>query len=124
MQRNDIKWLDFLSGLNTIVINNEKEFNKFRDFLMDIGLDSLLKNDTNFADWQQISKLNNHNPNCIIFEFQPAKGLTIGYTIESSKDWYGEEPMTVDVLDSFYQNSRYIKKNNFKEVDLDEEIEK
>lgn len=123
MQRSDIKWLDFLSGLNTIVINNEKEFNKFRDFLMDIGLESLLRNETEYTDWQQISLINNYNPDCIIFEFQPAKGMTIGYTIESSREWYGEDPMTGDVLDSFYQNSRCAKLKESIELDL-EDMEK
>lgn len=123
MQRSDIKWLDFLSGLNTIVISNEKEFNKFRDFLMDIGLEILLRNETEYADWRQISLINNYNPDCIIFEFQPAKGMTIGYTIESSKEWYGEDPMTVDVLDSFYKNSRCAKLKESIELDL-EDIEK
>ncbi len=123
MQRSDIKWLDFLSGLNTIVINNEKEFNKFRDFLMDIGLESLLRNEIEYTDWQRISLINNYNPDCIIFEFQPAKGMTIGYTIESSREWYGEDPMTVDVLASFYQNSRCVKLKESIEFDL-EDIEK
>jgi hypothetical protein len=124
LQRSDIKWLDFLSGLNTIVINNEKEFNKFRDFLMDIGLEVLLRNETEYADWQRISLINNYSPDCIIFEFQPAKGMTIGYTVESSKEWYGEDPMTVDVLDAFYENSRCAKEDKFVELDLEEDIDK
>ena len=29
------KWLDFIAGINTIIVSNEDEFNKFRKFLDD-----------------------------------------------------------------------------------------
>lgn len=122
MQSNNIKWLDFFSGINTIMVTNEKEFNKFRDFLDDLGLSCLLRNEREFSDWQRLSKINGHDPNCIIFEYQPRKGMSFGYTKESSKEWYGEDPFTIDVLDSFYQNSKLIENNKNLDVDLEPEI--
>ncbi len=110
MGTNNIKWLDFLSGINTIKITNEYEFNRFKKFLDDIGLGKLLNNYRDYYDWQHLSVINNHDPNCILFEYQPGKGMTFGSTIEESKDWHGEEPLTVNDLDSFYKNSNIINK--------------
>lgn len=41
---NDNKWLDFFAGGNTIMVRNEQEFNKFRDFIEDLGIRNFLKN--------------------------------------------------------------------------------
>lgn len=125
MKRTDIKWLDFLAGINTLMITSETEFNKFRDFLDDIGLGGLLKNDREFFNWQRLSKINGYDPNCIIFEFQPGKGMTFGYDKESSKEWYGEYPLTIDVIDSFYNNSKLVKKDKvMSEKNIEEDLEK
>lgn len=120
------KWLDFIAGINTIMVSNEEEFNKFRKFLDDLGIGKILNDYRTFSDWQHLSEINNKNPNYIVFEFQITKGLTFGYTKESSKDWFGVEPLNVKDLESFYKNSKLLsmkfeKKN---ELDLDEEIEK
>ena len=120
MKRADIRGLDFFSGSNTIMITNEKEFNKFREFLDNLGVSCLLRGERDFSDWQRLSKINGHNPNCIIFEYQPRKGMTFGYTKESSTKWYGEEPYTIEVLDSFFENSKLYKENN--DIDLEPEI--
>lgn len=106
MNKKDIRWVDFITGSNTITITNENEFNKFKEFLNCLGLDILLNNYNNFSDWQQLSKINKNDPNCIIFEYQPNKGLTFGYTKESSKKWYGIESYTTEVLDSFFDNNK------------------
>lgn len=121
---NDNKWLDFFAGGNTIMVRNEQEFNKFRDFIEDLGIRSFFKKDRTFADWQYLSIINNHDPNCIIFEYQPFKGMTFGYTVEESKEWYGQEPFNVNVVDYFYKNSRLFEKDNHLSKDLEEEIEK
>ena len=79
-----------------------------------------------FSDWQHLSEINNKNPNYIVFEFQITKGLTFGYTKESSKDWFGVEPLNVKDLESFYKNSKLLSMRFEKkaELDLEEEIEK
>lgn len=120
------KWLDFIAGINSIIVSNEEEFNKFRKFLDDLGIGKLLKDYRTFLAWKHLAIINNKNPNYLIFEFQITKGLTFGYTKESSKNWFGVEPLNVKDLESFYVNSKLLnmkfdKKN---ENELEEEIEK
>lgn len=120
------KWLDFIVGINSIIVSNEEEFNKFRKFLDDLGIGKLLKDYRTFSAWKHLAIINNKNPNYLIFEFQITKGLTFGYTKESSKNWFGVEPLNVKDLESFYVNSKLLnmkfdKKN---ENELEEEIEK
>lgn len=120
------KWLDFIAGINSIIVSNEEEFNKFRKFLDDLGIGKLLKDYRTFSAWKHLAIINNKNPNYLIFEFQITKGLTFGYTKESSKNWFGVEPLNVKDLESFYVNSKLLnmkfdKKN---ENELEEEIEK
>lgn len=122
----DNKWLDFIAGINTIMVSNEEEFNKFRKFLDDLGIGKILNDYRTFSDWQHLSEINNKNPNYIVFEFQITKGLTFGYTKKSSKDWFGVEPLNVKDLESFYKNSKLLSMRFEKkaELDLEEEIEK
>lgn len=120
------KWLDFIAGINSIIVSNEEEFNKFRKFLDNLGIGKLLKDYRTFSAWKHLAIINNKNPNYLIFEFQITKGLTFGYTKESSKNWFGVEPLNVKDLESFYVNSKLLnmkfdKKN---ENELEEEIEK
>lgn len=120
------KWLDFIAGINSIIVSNEEEFNKFRKFLDDLGIGKLLKDYRTFSAWKHLAIINNKNPNYLIFEFQITKGLTFGYTKESSKNCFGVEPLNVKDLESFYVNSKLLnmkfdKKN---ENELEEEIEK
>lgn len=122
MKDEEQKWLDFFCGLNTLMVTNEKEFNQFRDFLDDIALGKLLNKYRSFSDWQQLSVINGKDPNCIIFEYQPTKGMTFGYTIASSKEWYEKEPMTVKDLVSFYKSSKLVEKVS--NLEIEEEIEK
>lgn len=124
MNRDKTKWLELLTGVNTIIINNEQEFNKFSKFLNDVGLGDLLKDYTSFFDWQHLAKINNRISDYLIFEFQFGKGMTFGYTKEESKSWYGEDPLTVNDLDSFYKNSKLFSNKNEISKDLDVEIEK
>lgn len=95
----DNKWLDFISGNNTLLIENEKDFNKFKDFLEYLNLGKELKNYNTYKEWEHLAKINNHDYGYIIFEYQPYKGLTFGYNKESSKDWYGADPLTIKDID-------------------------
>ncbi len=121
MNRDDIKWLDFFGGVNTIIIRNKLEFNKFYNFMSNLGLQGLFHNDKTFESWQHLAEINGYVSDYIIFEYQPCKGMTFGYSIETSKDWYDKEPLTVDVLDAFYSNSTLFKNKN--EINKDLEIE-
>lgn len=105
----NVKWLDFINGINSLMIKNEKDFEEFKNFICDIGLKDYLNNQTEFSDWQHLSIINNCNPDCIIFEIQPGKGLSFGYTEEESKNWFGENPLNVSIFESFYENSQLAK---------------
>lgn len=124
MRKKEIKWLDFFIGANTVMVTNETEFNKFVKFLDDLGVNCLLGDDRKFSDWQHLSIINNYDPNCILFEFQPGKGMTFGSTIEESINWCGDKPLTVEVFDLFYKNSKLVEKNKEVNLDLEEEIER
>lgn len=123
MNRNDSKWLELFTGINTIIVNNEIEFNKFNKFLYDIGLGHLLKDYKTFSDWQHLAKINNRPTDYLIFEFQIGKGMTFGYTKEDSKSWYGEDPLTVNDLDSFYKNSKLFNKEKVvEELEIERDV--
>ena len=119
MNKNDIKWLDFFGGVNTFIIRNKSEFNKFYNFMCDLGLQDFFHNDKTFEAWQHLAKINNRVSDYIIFEYQPCKGMTFGNSIEESRNWYGEEPLTTDALDAFYSNSTLCQKNNNISKDLE-----
>ena len=120
----DAKWLNFFNGFNTIIIKDEKEFNKFKDFLDCLGLGYLLNNTKSFLDWKYLARINNKCTNYIIFEYQPGKGLSFGNTKEESEKWYGEEPYGIEVFDSFYENSKLFSKDNkIKNNKIKEDIE-
>lgn len=47
----NVKWLDFINGINSLMITNERDFKKFKNFMCDIGLKDYLNNQTKFCDW-------------------------------------------------------------------------
>ena len=93
------KWLSFLSTNNTLLINNEIEFEQFKTFLLKLDMIDILRGYMQYSDWQYIAKNNGYPINYIIFEYNNFKGLTFGYTIEKSKEWYEKEPLTVKDLE-------------------------
>lgn len=97
MQNN--KWLEFITGNNTLLIDNENDFNKFKEFLEYLNLSDVLNKYNTYSEWEHLAKINNYDYGYIIFEFQPYKGLTFGYTKESSKNWYGDDPLTIKNID-------------------------
>ena len=115
MKRENGEWLDFFGGINSIIVKDKKEFNEFYNFMSDLGLQDFFHNKTTFEEWQHLAIINGRVSDYIIFEYQPEKGMTFGYSIESSKDWYGTEPLDVSVFDSFYKNSRLFDSDNSKE---------
>lgn len=95
----DFKFVDFLATNNTIIINNETEFNKFKRFLKKINMLGILKGKEDYNEWVSLAKINLCYTGYIIFEYQNSKGLTFGYSIESSTNWYGVEPINVKDLE-------------------------
>lgn len=114
------KWIDFITNSNSLLVNNEKEFEKFKEFLNKLDLIDELKGYNHFYEWQKLAKINDYDDEYIIFEFQPNKGLTFGYTIDSSKKWFGLEPMNVDDFDSFLNPGLYKKIKKSLETEMDE----
>ena len=90
----------------------------------DLGLQDFFHGVKDFSEWQHLSKINKYPSDYIIFEYQPCKGMTFGYTIEQSKEWYEEEPLPVNVVDSFYNKSKLFNQNKNLNHDMDLEIEK
>ena len=93
------KWIDFLSTNNTLMISNKSEFIKFKSFLKKVDMLDILRDNTNFSDWQRLSINNGFPRNYIIFEYNNYKGLTFGYTIESSIEWYEKKPFTMNDIE-------------------------
>lgn len=104
------KWIEFLSGNNTLLINNEIEFNQFKRFLEQKGMINILRKDTEFYNWQHLAGINGKPTNYIIFEYDNYKGLTFGYTIEESKNWYEKDPLTIKDFE--------LKQSNLKDKNL------
>ena len=102
--KKNTEWLNFLSGNNCLLINNEEEFTKFSKFLDFLGLKSFLLNYNTFSKWQHLAEINNCVSDYIIFECTPHKEITFGNTKEKALDWYGEEPYNVDIIDKFFEN--------------------
>lgn len=106
----NFKWIDFLSKNNTLLINNETEFNQFKKFLQHLGLIGILKKDTEYYNWQHLAGINGKPTNYIIFEYDNYKGLTFGYTIKESKNWYEKAPLTIkdlELIQSISKDKQY-----------------
>lgn len=100
----NFKWIEFLSKNNTLLINNEKEFNQFKKFLQHLDMLSILGKNTEYYNWQYLAGINCKPTNYIIFEYDNYKGLTFGYTVQKSKDWYDKEPLTIKDLEIIQSN--------------------
>ena len=95
----NFKFVEFLSTNNTIIINNEEDFKKFKKFLKKINMLGILRGNEDYYYWLGLTKINNCNYGYIIFEYQNSKGLTFGYSTDSSINWYGVEPINVNELE-------------------------
>ena len=93
------KLTDFIEGYNSVVISNEDEFQQ-----VITTMKPLLSNPfgaiKSYNQLIHLAKINSprHNEDWIInntgiiIEFDRYKGLNFGYTLESSKQWFGKEP--------------------------------
>ena len=95
----NFKFVEFLSTNNTIIINNEEDFKKFKKFLKKLNMLEILKGKEDYYYWLSLTKINNCSYGYIIFEYNNNKGLTFGYSIDSSIEWYGLPPIKVEELE-------------------------
>ena len=95
----NFKFVEFLSTNNTIIINNEEDFKKFKKFLKKINMLGILKGEEDFYYWLRLTRINNCYFGYIIFEYNNYKGLTFGYSIDKSIEWYGLPPIKVEELE-------------------------
>lgn len=96
MKNYDFNFIDFLSGRNTILVENEKEFNQFKKILMKLNMGQCLGKYRTFNDWQELAIINRRNSNVFLFEFDNLKGLTWSDNIEKSEEWYRCKPFKVN----------------------------
>lgn len=91
------KIIDFLATRNTILVINEDEFDSFRNLLIRLGMSDILIYQT-FDEWQIAANINHRNPCVFCFEYDNSKGLTWYDNVQTSKDWYGLEPIKIKEL--------------------------
>ena len=90
-------FITFITGQGTILVKDEKDFNKFVNMLKDHKCEQILKNrkmdGQDWNEWLSLATLNGLDPNCFVFEYQPGKGLSWYDNVEKPTEWYGEAPM-------------------------------
>lgn len=107
-------WLEFLTGHNTILIRNELEFKLLYDFTKEVGLPTIFENNNTYQEWENICKINNLDcSDGILFEFDANKGISFYTEIEQSIDWYGDVPLTVECLRSYFDKTAPTKEGNY-----------
>lgn len=121
MKTYDYKWIDFLSGNNTIKVTNENEFNKFKDFLKYLGITDILNGTNTFSEFQSLAHINNLDENIFLFEYVNHKGLTWSDDIKKSIEWYDKEPINVSELEIFDIKTEEKSSKEDSEIDYDYE---
>ena len=107
-------WLKFLTGRNTILIRNELEFKLLYDFTKEVGLPTIFKKNNTYQEWENICKINNLDcSDGILFEFDANKGISFYTEIEQSIEWYGNVPLTVECLRSYFDKTAATKEGNY-----------
>ena len=85
----------FVEGVNTIIVRSEKEFEKLKEVLRPCGVSLVYP----YEKWKELARINRHeNPNILIFENQPYRGVTFYKRIKDSVDWYGVKPYEASSL--------------------------
>lgn len=107
-------WLKFLTGHNMILIRNELEFKLLYDFTKEVGLPTIFENNNTYQEWENICKINNLDcSDGILFEFDANKGISFYTEIEQSINWYGDVPLTVECLRSYFDKTAATKEGNY-----------
>lgn len=95
------KFVEFLNGGNTIIVRGVRDYNSLNSLCKKVGLDCIGGNYWDLLSLAQANRCAINNTSVIV-EYQPYKGMTIGYkSIDESVDWYGQRPWEMsDVLNS------------------------
>lgn len=94
--------VNFLSGNNTLLIENEKEFNQLYSLLEKINMEGILGGET-YSEWIHIAKINNCSVKPLILEYKNHKGMSMWHNLQESKDWYDEDPIKLkDIISPDY----------------------
>lgn len=94
----ELKYLEFLSGNNTVIVRNEEEFYGLKNLMKKIGKEKEFNIFGDYEKCKHLFEINGRHEDYMIFEHQMYKGFTFGYTIQSSEDWYGVKPIEASEL--------------------------
>ena len=86
----NLPFVNFLAGINTIRINNETEFEAFKELCSSVGFDF----DGGREEWQWWHKCKLKDAP-LYFEHQPGKGITCYENERDSVEWYGIKPYSL-----------------------------
>lgn len=86
----NLPFVNFLAGINTIKINNETEFETFKELCSLVGFDF----EGERGEWKWWHRGNNKDAP-LYFEHQPGKGITCYESEKESIDWYGLTPYSL-----------------------------
>lgn len=99
----ELLYLLFLSGNNTVIVRNEKEYEDLRNVMKLLGKGKEFDTFGDYNYCKHLFQINGRTEDYMIFEHQQYKGFTFGYDIQSSKDWYGLEPIEASDLVNEYR---------------------
>jgi len=91
-------FIKFITGTGSILVTDEKSFDRFIAMLKDHKVTEILPkrgNSSSFSWWQNIAEINGNSGDLFVFEYQPGKGLSWYSDVETPTDWYGEAPMKI-----------------------------
>ncbi len=99
-------FIEFISGQNTVLVQSSEDFNAFIQMLCyhkaerilgtrPRNIDGSNKLPIEYEFWTKLSVINGHNPDILVFEYQPGRGISIYYDIKTPTDWYGKCPMKI-----------------------------
>ena len=94
----ELKYLEFLSGNNTVIVRNEREFYGLKNLMKKLGKEKEFNIFGDYEKCKHLFEINGRHEDYMIFEHQMYKGFTFGYTIQSSEDWYGAKPIEASEL--------------------------
>lgn len=95
----ELKYLRFLSGNNSVIVRNEREFYALKHIMSVLGKGKEFDTFGDYSKCKHLFEINERNEDYMIFEHQMFKGFSFGYTIQSSEDWYGEKPIELKDLE-------------------------
>lgn len=100
----ELWYLVFLSGDNTIIVRNEREFYALKHIMGVLGKGKEFDIFGDYSKCKHLFEINGRHEDYMIFEHQMYKGFSFGYTIQSSEDWYGAKPIEMEKLEEEFTN--------------------